>query len=154
MHILLTEPQVFPNFASVQSHRLLIQTITSPLNCSSSISWTDFEKMAKLSGASLRECCIQVKQGNRLSPAVFCDLAALQKLEWNCKTSFVCISMPTLVDALSSLEDLKIRELHETFLDMLSSMKYAFLSDSVLCAYIKMCDRLKSLRRFAFSGVR
>ncbi|KAJ7220853.1 hypothetical protein GGX14DRAFT_432273 [Mycena pura] len=131
VHILLTEPQVFPNFASVQSHRLLIQTISSP--CSSSISWTDFEKMAKLSGASLRECCIQVEQGNRLSPAVFSDLAALQKLEWNCKTSFVCTSMRTLVDALSGLEDLKIRELHETFLVMLSLMK------------------LKSLRRFAFS---
>ncbi|KAJ7213485.1 hypothetical protein GGX14DRAFT_542367 [Mycena pura] len=86
-----------------------------------SISWMAFDAMTRTSGASLREFSVRIKTQQNVSPTVFSHLVELRKMEWRCRTTFVC-DATTPVTALPKLSDLTVGKSDKSFLTSLSLM--------------------------------
>ncbi|KAJ7213486.1 hypothetical protein GGX14DRAFT_696819 [Mycena pura] len=86
-----------------------------------SISWMAFDTMTRTSGASLRECSVRIKTQQNVSPTVFSRLVELRKMEWRCRTTFVC-DATTPVTALPKMSHLVAGNSDESFLTALSLM--------------------------------
>ncbi|KAJ7490955.1 hypothetical protein FB451DRAFT_1552517 [Mycena latifolia] len=105
------------------------------LNSESPISWAAFEAIVRCSGSTLREFSKRIAAHQRVSPAVFGNLAQLQILEWKCDTSFdFNLGIPN--DAFSNLEELRIWSADLSFLTALSRMKLPALRRLFLSADI------------------
>ncbi|KAJ7207551.1 hypothetical protein GGX14DRAFT_635486 [Mycena pura] len=108
------------------------------------ISWDVFVAMAKSSGSSLRECYAHVYPAASFPQAldIFSHLVELRKLDWGCKTKFL-VDAPVPVNALTNLEELRIRSSDESFLTVLSLMKLTSLRHVSLFCDVKAAKFLQ-----------